>query len=132
MIILVCGGRDYSDRAKLAHELSHLEHKMGKPFRGLIHGAAKGADTLAKEWQEARIAIVRTKGDAIGLPKDMWSAGYPADWATNGKAAGPIRNQHMLDSNPGIELVVAFPGGKGTADMVRRARAKNIPVETIS
>lgn len=27
-----------------------------------------------------------------------------------------------------IDYVVAFPGGAGTADMVRRARAKGVPV----
>jgi len=142
MIVLVCGGRDYSDRQQLAYELSRLEYEAGKPFRGLIHGAAGkrgdgrgrpsvGADTLAKEWQDARIAIVRAKGSAVGLPKDLWCAGYPADWDTHGKAAGPIRNQSMLDQNPGIELVIAFPGGKGTADMVARARKKGIPVVEI-
>lgn len=132
MIVLVCGGRDYSDRAKLAYELSRLEHEHGKPFRGLIHGAARGADTLAAEWQSARIRAVRNKERGTeGLPTDLWTAGYPADWDKHGPAAGPIRNQHMLDSNPGIELVIAFPGGVGTADMVRRAKAKGIPVETI-
>ena len=48
----------------------------------------------------------------------------PADWTKHGKAAGPIRNQKMLDECP--DLVVAFPGGKGTADMVRRAMKAGI------
>lgn len=47
--------------------------------------------------------------------------------ATNGKAAGPIRNQRMLDEGK-PDLVVAFPGGRGTADMVRRAKAAGVPV----
>jgi len=132
MIVLVCGGRDYGDRAKLAYELSRLEHERGRPFLGLIHGAAKGADTLAAEWQNARIRAVRNRDRGTeGLPRDLWAAGYPADWNKHGPAAGPIRNQYMLDNNPGIELVIAFPGGRGTADMVRRAKAKGIPVETI-
>jgi hypothetical protein len=50
-----------------------------------------------------------------------------ADWNTHGRAAGPIRNQRMLDEvKP--ELVVAFPGGRGTADMVRRAREAGVNV----
>lgn len=133
MIVLVCGGRDYQDKQQLAYELSRIEHEMGKPFRGLIHGAARGADTLAKEWQAARIAAIRSKVPGTeGLPKDLWCAGYPADWECHGRAAGLIRNQSMLDQNPGIELVIAFPGGKGTADMVGRARKKNIPVVEVA
>ena len=38
----------------------------------------------------------------------------------NGYRAGPIRNQEMLDKGK-PDLVIAFPGGKGTADMVGRA-----------
>lgn len=52
---------------------------------------------------------------------------FPADWHRDGKAAGPIRNRRMLlEGMP--DLVVAFPGGRGTADMVRRARAAGIEV----
>lgn len=122
MIVLVCGGRDYNDREKLHGELNRLEQESGRLIIGLIHGAARGADTLAKEWMDERVA----------WNKRLWSAGYPADWATHGKAAGPIRNQHMLDQNPGIELVVAFPGGSGTADMVRRAKTKGIKVVEVA
>ncbi len=49
-----------------------------------------------------------------------------AKWETYGKAAGPIRNREMLLNLPA--LVVAFPGGKGTADMVRQAERAGIPV----
>lgn len=137
MIILVCGGRDYSDAATLRRILDSYRN-----IYGLIHGDARGADRLAKEWMRRRIAIdceqclMNRKVDptgALGFRRhsDLWMAGYPADWKTHGKAAGPIRNQEMLDLNPGIELVIAFPGGTGTADMVRRARAKGITVEEI-
>jgi hypothetical protein len=51
----------------------------------------------------------------------------PADWKAHGRAAGPIRNQRMIDEHR-PELVVAAPGGRGTADMVRRARAAGIEV----
>jgi hypothetical protein len=68
---------------------------------------------------------------------------YPADWndldhpqaiiktRKNGTKynvnAGFIRNQQMLDENE-IDLVIAFPGGNGTADMIKRSLAKNIKV----
>ena len=48
---------------------------------------------------------------------------YPALWSTNGKAAGPMRNQYMLDrSYP--DLLMAFPGGRGTKDMVSRIKGR--------
>ena len=78
-------------------------------------GAEKGADTLAGCW--ARENNIKEKQ-------------CPALWNTHGKAAGSIRNQQMLDSNT-VELVVAFPGGKGTSDMVSRAKKSGIEVKEI-
>jgi hypothetical protein len=76
----------------------------------VVHGGAKGADALAGRWADAR---------------EVNTEVFYADWA-RGKRAGPERNQRMLDSKP--DLVVAFPGGRGTADMVRRAKAAGIEV----
>jgi hypothetical protein len=71
-----------------------------------------GADSLAAAWAMSR-----------GIP----TLAFPADWKKDGKAAGFIRNATMLrDGRP--ELVVAFPGGKGTAHMVNLARAAGVPV----
>ena len=52
---------------------------------------------------------------------------YPAPWKRFGPSAGGIRNQQMLDEGK-PDLVVAFPGGKGTADMVRRAENAGVKV----
>jgi len=54
----------------------------------------------------------------------------PARWAKHGKAAGPKRNQAML--NHVIDRVAAFPGGKGAADMVRRTRLAGVEVLTVT
>lgn len=78
----------------------------------VIHGAARGADTLAHEWAAHH-----------EIPVDV----YPADWQAHGRAAGPIRNARMLEEGK-PDVVVAFKGGRGTADMVRRARASGVPV----
>jgi hypothetical protein len=78
----------------------------------IVHGAAVGADQMAGSW-------ARSRGVA--------EAAFPADWGRDGRAAGPIRNQRMLDEGR-PDLVVAFPGGRGTADMVRRARAAGVAV----
>lgn len=105
MRVLVCGGRDF-DSWKLVHQtLREVAPSV------VIQGGAAGADRLAAKW-----------ADVNGVPLIT----YPALWR-QGKKAGPIRNEFMLsDSQP--DLVVAFPGGKGTADMVRRATAAGVNV----
>jgi len=113
LTILVCGGRTYNNKEKIYEVLSSIHKET--PISVLIHGAAKGADTLAGYW--ARENGIKEKQ-------------YPALWNTHGKAAGSIRNQQMLDSNT-VELVVAFPGGKGTSDMVSRAKKSGIEVKEI-
>lgn len=73
-------------------------------------------------------------GDATGVDADVyfWAKQrdirvrrFIADWTT-GKLAGHRRNQQMIDNNP--RLLIAFPGGNGTADMVGRARGAGIEV----
>jgi len=102
---LVCGGRDYADRERVREILDDI-HAL-TPITTLVHGAAPGADSLAFEWAIANNIPARS---------------FPADWQKHGKAAGPIRNQQMLDEGR-PDIVVAFPGGRGTADMVTRSRA---------
>lgn len=110
MRVLVCGGRDYSDRARVFAVLDRFRDRFG--CTALIHGAARGADSLAGEWAMARGVLEIRE---------------PADWKLNGKAAGPIRNQAMLDKHA-PQACVAFPGGTGTADMVRRAKDAGLTV----
>lgn len=109
MRTLVCGGRFYEDEARVFDVLDLLGPTL------VIHGCAKGADSLAAAW-------ARKRGVAL--------APYPANWNVYGKAAGHKRNQLMLDeAKP--DLVVAFPGGAGTADMTRRAEAAGVGVVRI-
>ena len=109
MKVIVCGGRDFADDKLLFSTLDRL-HKQ-TPITLIIHGAARGADALAGTW-----AILRD------VPMTM----YAANWLLYGKAAGPIRNRQMLEEKP--DLVVAMPGGRGTADMVRAAREAGVSV----
>lgn len=110
--VLVCGGRDYADRDTLYRVLDAAQHSRGLSV--LIEGGASGADALAREWASDRGVQVLT---------------FKADWARLGKRAGPERNAHMLEAEP--ELVIAFPGGKGTRDMRRRAREAGVMVLTV-
>lgn len=103
--VLVCGGRDFTDRQKVKEVLDSLEPGI------VVEGGATGADGIAHAW--ARLNGVHV-------------ASVSALWDHYRKPAGPIRNAAMLLLKP--DLVVAFPGGRGTADMVRKARAVGIQV----
>lgn len=109
--ILICGGRQYSGYLHFASVMAKLEAEHG-PFEAVIHGGAKGTDWCAHLWANS----------PAGKRAEIE---FRADWTKNGKAAGPIRNQQMIDEGK-PDLVVAFPGGRGTADMVRRAKSSGI------
>jgi len=109
--VIVCGGRDYNDADHVHNSLCELERIHG-PFAVVIHGCADGVDIQAEIW-------AATYG--------IKSLGFRPEWYKYGKAAGPIRNQRMIDEGR-PDLVVAFPGGKGTASMKRLARDAGLRV----
>lgn len=109
--VIVTGGRDYADKDKVDLVLGMLYPGM------LIQGGANGADALARDWASRFLAD--------------GSVTVKADWSKHGKAAGPIRNREMLDAYPRA-IVVAFPGGKGTADCVKAARERGMLVLEVS
>lgn len=115
MRILVCGGRDYTDWFRFNRKMIGIIYPYGLEDTVIISGGAKGADTFAATW-----------GERFGLKVEE----YPANWEEYGKAAGAIRNQQMLDEGK-PDLVVAFSGGKGTADMIRRAEKAGVEVVKI-
>lgn len=108
MRAIVCGGRGYSDKEYLYQCLDDFEPKITE----VVQGGQTGADALAKEWAIAR-----------SVP---WKQ-EDAEWSTFGLKAGPIRNRLML-AKYRPEVVIAFPGGVGTADMCRAADLKGVPV----
>lgn len=108
--VLICGGRAYKDEQKM-YEVLNTGKVVGY-IDCVIHGGANGADRLAHDW-----AFTYARKVEI----------YHADWTREGKAAGVLRNQRMLE-NSKPDFVVAFPGGRGTADMVQRAKAAGYKV----
>lgn len=108
--VLVCGGRDYTDCDAVYAELDAIH--AATPIACVINGGASGADGLAADW-----AASRGVASLVVFP----------DWKTYGRAAGPIRNRQMLtEGKP--SLVLAFPGGRGTADMVRQSQLAGVAV----
>lgn len=104
--VLVCGGRHYSDYENVKRVLDGIE------ITRVIHGNAKGADIL---------------GDRYAKDNGIERIIYPANWDGFGKSGGYIRNSLML-KHGGPDLVVAFPGGRGTAMMVDIAEKAGVEV----
>lgn len=125
--LLICGSRDYGkvkqEREAIFRALDALcwsrewilspdEDGNWLPNVRVISGKAPGVDTAAIDW-------------AINSWCDFQE--YPADWDKHGKAAGPIRNKQMIDEGK-PDYVIAFKGGKGTANMIKQAKEAGIPV----
>jgi len=110
--VLVCGGRKYNDWSTVALALDKLQETFG--IVTVISGGATGGDTLAVRW-------------GVEQEKDVQI--YPADW-TKGRSAGPQRNKRMLrEGKP--DMVLAFPGGRGTENMKALAREAGVPVAVV-
>lgn len=119
MRVLICGGRDMdrttawnwlerNAKAEIGFALNLSSFKID----AIIHGGARGADEAAGDW---------------GRSEHVDVVCFAADWKKHGKAAGPMRNARMLlEGKP--DVVIALPGGRGTADMVRRAEDAGVPV----
>lgn len=110
--VLICGGRNYDDWEGFCLAMRTVIKSVDGEELRIVHGGATGADAMAAKWAKEH------GHECIA---------YEADWKSQGRSAGPRRNQRMLDSEH-VSLVVAFPGGLGTADMIRRAEAKGIQV----
>jgi hypothetical protein len=125
--ILVCGGRDYAtdniQQYKFMHGVlnqltwliseNYIENDNWYPTDiTIIEGGADGADSAASDYAIMNLCKLET---------------YCADWGKYGKQAGYVRNDQMLrEGKP--DLVLAFPGGKGTAMMIRLARKAGVEV----
>ena len=111
MRVLVTGSRVWNNRELIRKELQKLPAGTT-----ILHGAAKGADSLAAQ-----------------ISKDLGFVviAFPAEWHRFGKAAGVIRNTRMLEE--GLpDLVLAFTpsleSSPGTLDMVTKARKAGVRV----
>ncbi len=115
--LVVTGGRDYRDREAVFGQLFACRRSAARTGMTLvvIHGdCPTGADHWASLWC-AKTGIAERR--------------YAADWDRYGRSAGPRRNEEMLAVEQ-PDMVLAFPGGQGTADCVRRARARGLFVIT--
>ena len=124
-IVLICGGRQFGHLNPFLPK-EEFKRRLGERIFAflwlrthilplnprIIGGLATGADDIGKEWAAY-----------WGLDFDP----YPADWDKHGKKAGALRNVEMLKKGKPTK-VVAFPGGSGTAHMVRIAKEAGVEV----
>lgn len=106
--LIVTGGRDYDNRKRVFEVLEKLRPIV------VVHGACPtGADAFASEWAKLN---------------DVIEDGYPIhmlNWGGN----GPARNQAMV--NDGADLVLVFPGGRGTHDCMTKAFKAGLAIKII-
>jgi hypothetical protein len=114
--VMVTGSRDWADAQAIEDALEGQLVEHGAIT--LVHGAARGADSIADKWARRRIA----EGAKIHVER------YPANWNKYGKRAGPLRNQKMVDL--GADVVLGFPiaGSVGTRHAMKAARKAGIRV----
>ena len=119
--LIVCGGRNFADKNFVWETLGRIHSKRridlliegGQVTRDPVNGVI-GADSIAWGWAVTWGVPVRT---------------FAADWDRLGKAAGPIRNQQMLDEGL-ANGCLGFQGGDGTLDMLSRAHKAGITIMT--
>jgi len=108
MKVIVAGGRDFIPETEHWDYMEDfIEHNL---VSMIVSGKARGADKF---------------GEDFAYRYDVGIAEFPADWDTHGKSAGYIRNAEMADY---ADALIAFPGGKGTANMIEVAKKKGLKV----
>lgn len=108
MKAVIAGGRDYHGTPEAYKWLRDalIENEVTK----VLSGHCTGADFIGEQ-------------AAVGM--DLELELFPADWLKFGRAAGPMRNQLMAAL---ADICILFPGGRGTADMERRARKEGCKI----
>ncbi len=125
VIAIIAGGRDLSITTDHLRWLDQCA--LASMVNEVVHGDAPGADRGGAAWARER---------------GLFVTAFPADWATHGRAAGPIRNRRMAhyardhashDTTPqGTTIVHAecwlLPGGRGTLNMRHTAEEAGLTV----
>lgn len=114
--IMVTGSRDWDDVPTIRQALYNAFVELGADNETILlsGGCPTGADLLAEHiWDEE-----------MGLVVDR----FPTMWQEHGKAAGTIRNQQMVNTQP--DIVLAFPKGesRGTRGAIRMAEKAGLDV----
>ncbi len=118
--IIVAGGRDFTNYAKLSEIMTGVLERCGDKEIIFVSGCCRGADALGERYASKH-----------GIPVQR----VPAEWAKHGKAAGPIRNKIMATyASEGTGILVAFWNGKsrGTASMIQLAKRFGLQTKIVT
>lgn len=107
MRVIVAGGRNYDDYNYLSNILKQYRISV------IIQGGCTGVDKLAQQY---------------AITNNILYITYHADWDKYGKSAGAIRNHKMIVYNLDCDLVILFPGGRGTANLKKYALKYNLKI----
>lgn len=119
MRVLVTGSRDWPYPHAVEQELAAL---LGKSPLVVVQGGAKGADAAAYLWA----CHMQNQGVYQVRPET-----HDANWTRDGKAAGFIRNQQMVNLGADLCLAFIFNDSKGASHCRERALWAGIPTRTI-
>lgn len=114
--ILITGSRAWTDVQTIIKAITEVvrEHQALQDDTIIVHGACpRGADAIA------------------GALARLWSVQeeqHPADWSL-GRAAGFIRNKHMVDLGADVCLAFIKDNSKGASHTVNLAQASGIPTK---
>jgi hypothetical protein len=115
MRLLVSGDRywKWEERLIILEEIKKMNPSV------IIHGGAKGVDTIAGK---------------VGIYLGIEVIVFPAEWHIYGKAAGAIRNLQMIEEGK-PDFILAFHkninDSKGTKHMINQAVNHKIPYKLI-
>lgn len=116
MKLIVAGGRDFDNYDKLKQELDALTSTIKDSSVEIVCGMARGADSLGERYAKEN-----------NLPIKY----FPANWNSNGKSAGYIRNEEM--ARYATHLVAFWDGeSKGTKHMINLAEKYDLVVDIVN
>ncbi len=103
--------------------------KPGFKVSGDIWAMMDGLSTVITEVVSGKAKGVDKWGEDFAKFKGIHVEPFPANWDYHGEAAGPIRNAEMVKY---ADALIAFPGGSGTADVTKKAKAAGLLVIEIT
>lgn len=108
MKVIIAGGRDIHDYELVVDAVQESQFDIDT----VISGGANGVDALGEKYSEEMNLNLKI---------------FNADWATHGRAAGPIRNRKMAEN---ADALIAIWDGKsrGTKNMIETAQKKGLLV----
>lgn len=107
MKVIIAGGRDTHITFKdIESQIRISDYNVTE----IVEGGSSGVDTTAYKYAKYNKIPVKE---------------FYAEWDVYGKCAGPIRNRQMAEY---ADALIAFPGGKGTQDMINAMRKLKKPI----